>query len=171
MIALGIIGTNWITHDYVSHAQATGQFQLRAVYSRKEETAKEFASKYSSNPDIAIHTTIESLAKDDGVQAVYIASPNSLHYEHTKAMLNAGKNVVLEKPSVCTSKELDELFQLAYSKKVVLVEAYRHVHEVNFKILKKNLERLGMDCYIPLNPPTHNSTQIIQTNANGCGIL
>lgn len=142
VIPFGIIGTSWITHDYVSHAQATGQFQLRAVYSRKEETAKEFASKYN-DPDIAIHTSLDALAADKNISTVYIASPNALHYEQTKKMLEAGKNVILEKPSVSTSKELDELFQLAYSKGLILVEAFRHVHEINFKILKKNLERLG----------------------------
>jgi predicted dehydrogenase len=141
-ITFGIIGTSWITHDYVSHAQATGQFQLRAVYSRTEEKAKEFASRYDTSI-ISFYTDLDKLAADPNITAVYVASPNLLHYEQTKKMLNAGKNVILEKPSVSTSAELDELFQLAYSKNLFLIEAFRHVHEVNFKVLKSNLARLG----------------------------
>jgi hypothetical protein len=45
-LTLGIIGTNWITHDYVSHAHATGKWKLVAVYSRTEEKAREFAGRY-----------------------------------------------------------------------------------------------------------------------------
>lgn len=149
MITLGIIGTSWITHDYVSHAQATGHFVLGAVYSRQESSARDFASKIAAPPsaqekkDIALHTSIPALGADKNVQAVYIASPNSLHFEHAKAMLEAGKHVILEKPAACTTPQLEELFQLAYSKQLILIEAWRHVQEANFKVLKTAVGKLG----------------------------
>jgi predicted dehydrogenase len=140
-IPFGIIGTNWITHDYVSHAHATGKWRLAAVYSRRAETAKEFASRYDG--EIALHTSLEALANNGSVKAVYIASPNILHYHHAKLMLEAGKHVILEKPATSTEAQLETLFKVARAKNVVLMEAFRHVHEVNFKILKKSMERLG----------------------------
>lgn len=140
-INFAIIGTNWITHDYVSHAHATGKWRLAAVYSRKQETAKEFASRYEG--DISLYTSLDDLAADSNVQAVYIASPNILHFAHAAQILRAGKHVVLEKPATSTLAQLDELFAIAKEKGVVLVEAFRHVQEVNFKILKKSLEKLG----------------------------
>ncbi|KAF2122664.1 oxidoreductase-like protein [Lophiotrema nucula] len=142
MINFGIIGTNWITHSYIAGAQATGKWNLAAVYSRKEDTAKEFASKYEGQK-ISIHTTLESLASDSNISAVYIASPNSLHYEHAKLILETGKHVVLEKPATCTSAQLSTLFEIAHSKKVVLIEAFRHLHEKNMITLKKSLGKLG----------------------------
>lgn len=141
-INLGVIGTGWITHDYVSHALTTGKFALGAVYSRKTETAQEFASKYPAQKP-SLYTSLDSLANDAAINAVYIASPNLFHFAQAKQMLNAGKHVILEKPATATEKQLDELFQLAYAKKVVLIEAFRHVHEANFKILKKNLPKVG----------------------------
>jgi predicted dehydrogenase len=142
-IPFAIIGTNWITHDYVTHAHATGKWKLVAVYSRKEQTAHEFASRYNTSGAISLHTSLDDLASNPHVQAVYIASPNILHYEHAKQMLNAGKHVVVEKPATSTIAQLTELYEIAYTKKVILVEAYRHIQEVNFKILKKNLEKVG----------------------------
>ncbi|KAI4636630.1 hypothetical protein J4E83_001585 [Alternaria metachromatica] len=141
MINLGIIGTNWITHSFVEAAHATGKYSLSAVYSRKEETAKEFASKYSDK-QITTFTDLNAFAQDK-IDTVYIASPNILHYEQAKQLLNAGKNVILEKPSCSTVAELDELFALAKSKKVVLVEAFRHIQEANFKLLKSKISDLG----------------------------
>ncbi|KAF2005543.1 NAD(P)-binding protein [Amniculicola lignicola CBS 123094] len=142
MIPFGIIGTNWITHDYITHAQSTGKWTLASVYSRKASTATEFAAKYASQ-SVATFTDLNAFVSDPNISTVYIASPNSLHYEHTKLALNAGKHVILEKPSVCTSQQLDQIFKLAYEKGLILIEAYRHVHEVNFKILKKALGDLG----------------------------
>lgn len=46
MINLGIIGTNWITHQFVQAALSTKQYELTAVYSRHLEKAQEFGAKY-----------------------------------------------------------------------------------------------------------------------------
>ncbi|KAF1849280.1 NAD(P)-binding protein [Cucurbitaria berberidis CBS 394.84] len=142
MINFGIIGTNWITHSFIAGAHATGKWNLTAVYSRKSETAQEFASKYEGK-QIATYTDLHDLAKDSNISTVYIASPNILHYEQAKLFLNAGKNVILEKPSCSTVSELDDLFSTAKEKGVVLIEAFRHIQEANFKLLKQQIPRLG----------------------------
>ena len=138
----GIIGTNWITHSYVECAQATQKWNLAAVYSRKEDSAKEFASKYEGQK-IALYTDLDKFFNDSNLQAIYVASPNILHYEHAKAALNAGKHVILEKPSCSKSEELDELFKLAKEKGVFLIEAWRHIQEANFKIFKSAISKIG----------------------------
>ena len=46
MIHLGVIGTNWISHQFVAAALETGAYDLTAVYSRKLATAQEFGSRY-----------------------------------------------------------------------------------------------------------------------------
>jgi predicted dehydrogenase len=141
-INFGIIGTNWITHSFVKCAHSTSKWNLAAVYSRKEETAQEFAGKYEDKK-IATYTSLEQLSQNSNISTVYIASPNILHYEQAKLMLQAGKHVILEKPSCSTLEELDELFKIAKEKNVVLIEAFRHIQEANFKILKKSIEKLG----------------------------
>ncbi|KAF2126818.1 NAD(P)-binding protein [Dothidotthia symphoricarpi CBS 119687] len=142
MINFGIIGTSWITHSFIRGAQSSGKWNLAAVYSRKEETAKEFASKYEGQK-VTLHTSLDALANDANITAVYVASPNILHYAQAKQMLQAGKHVVVEKPSCSTVEELEDLFKLAKEKKVILVEAFRHIQEANFKILKQSMEKLG----------------------------
>jgi predicted dehydrogenase len=142
MINFGIIGTNWITHSYVECAQATGKWNLAAVYSRKQETAQEFASKYSGQ-QISTYTDLDAFVTSPSITTIYIASPNILHYTQAKLALSSGKNVILEKPSCSTVAELDDLFKIAKEKNVILIEAFRHIQEHNFKLLKKTLPTLG----------------------------
>jgi predicted dehydrogenase len=142
-INFGIIGTNWITHSFVKCAHSTSKWDLRAVYSRKHETAQEFASKYENPANITLYTSLSSLSEDTTISTIYIASPNILHYEQAKTMLLAGKNVILEKPSCSTVAELDDLFKIAKEKNVILIEAFRHIQEANFKLLKSSIPRLG----------------------------
>jgi predicted dehydrogenase len=142
-INFGIIGTNWITHSFVKCAHSTSKWHLGAIYSRKHETAQEFASKYEDPDKISLYTSLSSLSQDSTISTVYIASPNILHYEQAKTMLLAGKHVILEKPSCSTVEELDDLFRIAKEKNVILIEAFRHIQEANFKLLKSSISRLG----------------------------
>ena len=131
--------TGWITDEWINGAHATGDWQLASVYSRKEETAAQYAAKYNV---FSVHTSIESLISDP-IQVIYVASPNSLHYEQTKFILQHKKHVILEKPATTTVAEFEHLCDLARDQGVYLIEAYRHIQEANFKILKKNLSLLG----------------------------
>ncbi|KAF4548914.1 Oxidoreductase-like protein 2 [Elsinoe fawcettii] len=137
MINLGIIGTNWITDWWITSSEASGRWKLTAVYSRTEEAAKTFGSKYNVS---TAYTSISELVADTNVDAVYIASPNSLHFEHAKEVLSGKKHVILEKPATSTVEELIQLQNLAKENGVYVLEAYRHIQEVNFKILKQALE-------------------------------
>jgi len=138
MIPYATIGTSSISHTWISNAALSSHWQLIAIYSRFPETASKFA-KHHSIPREKTYTSLTALAGDGDVKAVYIASPNSLHYEHAAMMLRARKHVILEKPSCSTLQELDSLFELAKTSNVMLLEAYRHIHEANFKIVKKAL--------------------------------
>lgn len=142
MINFGIIGTNWITHSYVECAHATGKWNLAAVYSRKQESAQEFAARYKDNK-ITTYTSLDDFANDANISTVYIASPNILHHTQAKQMLSAKKNVILEKPSCSTVSELEDLFQTAKDHNVTLIEAFRHIQEPNFKLLKQQIPSLG----------------------------
>jgi predicted dehydrogenase len=65
----------------------------------------------------------EELVNDDNVDLIYIASPHSHHYEHAKLCLEHGKNVLCEKSFTVNQKQAKELFLLAKSKKLFIMEA------------------------------------------------
>lgn len=111
-----------------------------AVYSRTMEQAEEFAKKH--NVPQAFDDLDTMLASPD-IDTVYIASPNSLHVPQARKALEAGKNVILEKPFAATVKEGKELFELAEKNGVMIFEAITSIHTPNFGLLKDNLYRVG----------------------------
>lgn len=133
MINLGVIGTNWISHQFVAAALATKQYQLSAVYSRHLDTAQEFSKQYEG--DIELATELTTFFNLQHVTAVYIASPNSLHFAHARQAILAGKHVIVEKPAFSTPKEMAEIIELANQKKVFFFEAARNVHEKSFQTI------------------------------------
>ena len=140
MINFGTVGTGWITESFVQAAQLSGQLQLTSVYSRTEDKAKQLADTYNAP---YFFTDLEEMANSPDIQAVYIASPNSVHFQQTLTFLKNKKHVICEKPIFSTSAELATAYQTAEENGVYLFEAIRNIHTPNFKILKDNLQRAG----------------------------
>ncbi|KAL9032035.1 MAG: hypothetical protein Q9180_006740, partial [Flavoplaca navasiana] len=57
-----------------------------------------------------VHTSYQALLDDPTIDAIYNPLPNGLHYEWTVKALQAGKQVLLEKPSVSNTSEACSLF-------------------------------------------------------------
>lgn len=134
MRKLGIIGTNWITQQFVEAAKISETFELTHVYSRTEEKAKDFAQKV--NVDANISTDIEEFFSSTDFDTVYIASPNSLHFEYAKKAIAHEKNIIVEKPSFSNRNEFKEIEELLQNSNVFLFEAARHIHEDSFNKIK-----------------------------------
>lgn len=84
---------------------------------------------------------LEAEAKrEDGIEAVSIATPNSTHYSISKACLEAGLNVVCEKPLCFTYEEAKELEQLATEKDVVFGVTYGYSGHQMVKEARKLIE-------------------------------
>ncbi len=120
MIRLATIGTSAICDSFVRSALLTKEFVLYSVYSRKQETGLNFANKYDCKK---VYTSLLEMAADPLVDAVYIASPNSLHFEQSRIFLEAGKHVICEKPITTKAEEYSRLKDLADQKGVIYMEA------------------------------------------------
>jgi len=118
----GVIGSNFIVDTFLSAAKLCDNFVLQAVYSRTLTRAQEYACEWGA---VSAYDDLAMLASDSQVEAVYIASPNSLHYEQAARMLNAGKHVLVEKPAALCQKDWEELLRLAREKHLLVLEAMR----------------------------------------------
>jgi D-galacturonate reductase len=71
-----------------------------------------------------------------GVDFVCVATPDDRHFSAAKAALEAGKHVLIEKPSVLSLSELDELKQLAQAKGVLAKVVYHKLLDPDHKKLR-----------------------------------
>lgn len=119
-IRWGIIGTGNIANKFAKAVKNVKGAELAAVGSRTGESAKLFAEKYNIP---RYFSSYEELCAFDGIDAVYVATPHSLHAPCAAMCIKAKKHVLCEKPVTVNEKELSELIALAEENGVFLMEA------------------------------------------------
>lgn len=140
MIRLAVVGTNWITRQFVDAAHESGQYKLNAVYSRSLEQAQAFADDY---PVSHLFTSLEEMAASTAIDAVYIASPNSLHAQQSMLFLRNKKHVICEKPFASNLREAEAAIACARENQVILFEAFKTASLPNFIALQQALSKIG----------------------------
>lgn len=94
--------------------------KVAAIASRSLEKAQAFAQEYSIEK---AYGSYEELVSDPDIDLIYIATPHSHHFPHTRLALEHGKHVLVEKAFTANAAEAEELIQLAREKKLFLSEA------------------------------------------------
>ncbi|KDE45968.1 oxidoreductase [Geobacillus sp. CAMR12739] len=140
MVRFATIGTNWITEAFIEAARLIDSFELAAVYSRTEETAKAFAVKVGAPRTF---TDLHELAESNDIDAVYIASPNALHAEQAILLMNHGKHVLCEKPLASNAREVKAMIEAAEQNGVVLMEAMKATLLPTFQSIREHIHKLG----------------------------
>lgn len=136
---LGIIGTNSITNVFVEAALKSELYILKAVYSRSLEKAEAFGKLYGAD---IFETNLTTFAQHTEIDVVYIASPNSLHFEQAIEIMKQGKHVIVEKPMFSNPNEWKIAVQTAKENNVFLFDAARHIHEENFQRVKAEIQNI-----------------------------
>lgn len=140
MIRFGVIGTNWITDRFIEAAVEAEGVELSAVYSRTSERGQAFAEKHQIPHSF---TDLKAMLESSAVDAVYIASPNSLHAQQAIECINHGKHVLCEKPAASNTRELQAVIAAAEAGGVVFMEALKTTLLPNFRTIRDNLSKIG----------------------------
>jgi predicted dehydrogenase len=102
----GIIGAGMIGDAHISSIQKDGRASVKWVNARSEKTVEAKKAKFG----IANGSTdYKAILADKEVTAVVIATPPYLHKQQAIEALQAGKHVLLEKPSVTTAADMQAL--------------------------------------------------------------
>jgi predicted dehydrogenase len=121
-IKAAVVGTGFIGVVHVEALRRLG-IEVAGIVGSSPERAAEKA-RTAGLP--APYPSFEAMLADPAVEVVHLTTPNHLHHEQVRAVLEAGKHVVCEKPLAMNSDETAELLQLA--------EDSGLVHAVNFNI-------------------------------------
>ncbi|WP_049945705.1 Gfo/Idh/MocA family protein [Butyrivibrio sp. LC3010] len=132
MIRIGIIGTGRIAGRAVNEIKEVEDLCLFSVFNPDKEHAEEFAKKY--NIDHAYSDIDDFL---ESVDAIYIASPHGTHYEYARKALTKKKHVLCEKPMVLSGSEVRNLYEIAESNNIILMEAIKTAYCPGFQKLEE----------------------------------
>lgn len=115
----GILGTGGIAQAFARDLQLLEGHTFAAVGSRTIDSANSFAANFSG---CIPYGSYQDLVDSD-VDAIYVATPHTFHFEHAQLALNAGKPVLCEKPFTINSAQAQTLIDLASEKNLALMEA------------------------------------------------
>lgn len=94
-------------------------------------------------PGMTVYQSFDEVITNPEVTAVLIATPNRFHFSMAKASLNAGKDVLLEKPAALSIAEIQELTDLAHKQHLVCDVMFQTRFSPAFQWLKQHLLELG----------------------------
>ena len=113
-IRIGVIGTGSMGKNHARIFSRLDHAQFTAVLDQRPEIAKEIALTYGAKA----FTELDDFAEH--VDAATVATPTSTHFALTKALLERGKHVLVEKPFTETPEEARELCSIAQARGLVL---------------------------------------------------
>lgn len=152
---LGILGTGKIVQEFLPEIENLN-IPYKAILGtlRSKERVEKLAAQYKLQK---IYFDFDELLKDENLDTIYVALPNNLHYEFSKKALQAGKNVIVEKPAVTTLQELQDLKQIAAANKKIVLEAVTVHYMPAYQNLRADLEKLGDIKIVSMNYSQYSS--------------
>lgn len=137
---LASVGTSSISTQFIAASHRVPSVTFTTAYSRDAVRARTFAD---ANGIAAPSSDYDELLDSDDVDGLYIATPNSVHFEQCLAALRAGKHVIVEKPATPDAASFQLLAEEATRNGVVLLEAMRNAYDPGTEALRQLLPDLG----------------------------
>lgn len=96
--------------------------KLVAAAAPREESRAAFEAEFGGHS----YASIEEMAADPEVEAVYIATPHQMHADHVAAVAAAGKHILVDKPLAVTMEDADRMVDAARKAGVHLIVGPSH---------------------------------------------
>ena len=115
-----VVGTGFIGPVHVEALRRAG-VDVAAIIGSSSEKSRLAARELGVSSD---HESLDDVLGDESIDSVHITTPNRFHFEQAKAVLNAGKHVLCEKPLAMHARESSELVRIAGQSGLVAGVAY-----------------------------------------------
>ena len=152
---LVVIGYGGMGSWHVGHAQKSDVVNLAGIYDI--DPAK---TELARSRDIFAYDSLEAVLADEKVDMVTVAIPNDSHKEVVIKALNAGKNVICEKPVAMNSEELNEMIAAAEKNGRIFSVHQNRRFDVDFLAMKQIKESGELGEIINIESRIHGSRGI-----------
>ena len=139
MIRVGLIGFGMAGR--VFHAPLISSVEGLEFAAVVERSSGKAAERY---PGIRVYRALEEILADSSLDLFVVATPNGTHYSLAREILNAGRNLVADKPMTITSAEAAELIALAKNRKLLLAPFHNRRYDSDFLTVHKLLDEAAL---------------------------
>jgi len=118
MLKFGVIGYGYWGPNIVRNLRALEGCQVVGICDQTPAARKRIQA---ANPGVPVYSDANELIKSPDVDAIAVVTPVWTHYELTRAALESGKHVFVEKPFTSTAAQAEELIDLAAQKNLQIM--------------------------------------------------
>lgn len=122
---IGLTGESSVLRKYYNECLYVNGMNVEAIYSENNSTREEYKGITVDSYDALL----------DKVDSIYIVANPNKHYQYIKKALEKGKHVLCESPIALSENQTKELFDLARSKNLVLMEAVKTAYATAYSRL------------------------------------
>ena len=133
MVKWGVISTGTISKAFCDSIKYSQEGKLAAVASRSSKNLKYFSDKYG----VDTYDSYDALLNDSTIDAVYIGTPHSSHFDLSLKTLRSGKHLLCEKPMTMNSTEAMILLNESRKLNLFFMEAFMYrCHPLTHQMLE-----------------------------------
>jgi len=120
-LRVGIVGCGNVAEHHARFVKSLDQAQLLAVVDINEQAARAFAEKHGIP---TVHASVAGLLDSMELDVLHVTTPPAFHYDCAKTALERGVHVFIEKPIAFSLREVNELYELAAARDLILCPDY-----------------------------------------------
>ena len=134
MIKVGFIGAGDISLLHSEGVYSAENAELTGIWNRTREKAEEKSKLFNCR----VFDSVEDLIK--AVDVVYVLTNMETHHQYARQAIDAGKHVLVEKPTAVTIDEIEDLKKAASEKGVQVAPVHNYIYEPSVTRAKDLIE-------------------------------
>jgi predicted dehydrogenase len=140
-VRVAAVGCGYWGPNVIRNLDAVEGFDLCCICDADPRRLSPVAARY---PYARTTTAVDDILDDPSIDAIYLATPVSTHYELTRRALQGGKHVLIEKPLATTVDQAEELAELAERNHRTLMVGHTFVFSPPVRKVKQLLQGGGI---------------------------
>lgn len=139
MIRIGILGCGRIIKRHIEHLRERPEAQIAALCDVSVDALEAAKTGYFPDSGIPTYQDPAKMYSEAALEAVIIATPHTLHFQHAVQAMEAGCHVFLEKPMVTSTDQAYELAETAKRLKRVVAIGFNTSSKKVFRYLREQI--------------------------------
>lgn len=139
-IRMGFVGCGLISHLHAKQLLSTGEVEIVALADPSEKSVTKLKEDIPPTASCRVYGNHEEMLEAEGLDAVAIMTPHTLHFEQAMAAFERGLHVLLEKPMVCGVDKARKLIARRDEVGKVLLISYQRHYMAEFRFMKQMIE-------------------------------
>ena len=151
-LRLGIAGLGVASTQILPPISALSYIKITAAADTRPDVLEKFRAVYQGET----YTSVQGMCERAGIDAVYVATPNTLHAEHAIIAARSGKHIIVEKPMAMSLAECDAMNEAAEKYGVKLLCGHTHSFDPPIRKIREIVKSGGLGKLCMINSWNYN---------------